>query len=54
MRGKPKANTIDEYLAAIGDAKRAALEQFRKTISGCGPRSGRVHQLSAPGVSSRR
>ncbi len=25
MRGKPKAKTIDEYLAALSDDKRAAL-----------------------------
>ena len=37
MRGKAKANTIDAYLAAIGDDKRAALEQLRKTIRAAVP-----------------
>jgi hypothetical protein len=32
MAGKPR--TIDEYLAALSDEKRAALERLRKTIRG--------------------
>jgi len=33
MAGKPKTNakTIDEYLAALSDDKRAAPEKLRKT-----------------------
>jgi hypothetical protein len=34
MKAKPgiKARTIDDYLAALSDDKRAALEKLRKTI----------------------
>jgi uncharacterized protein YdhG (YjbR/CyaY superfamily) len=37
MAGKPK--TIDEYLAALSDDKRAALEKLRKTIRAVAPKS---------------
>ena len=37
MRGKPKANTIDEYLAVLSDDKRAALNRLRKTIRATAP-----------------
>jgi uncharacterized protein YdhG (YjbR/CyaY superfamily) len=37
MAGKPK--TIDEYLAALSDDKRAALEKLRKTIRAAAPRA---------------
>lgn len=36
---KPKANTIDEYLAAVSDDKRAALEKLRKTIKAAVPKA---------------
>ncbi len=32
MGPRPKAETIDEYLATLSDDKRAALEKLRKTI----------------------
>jgi uncharacterized protein YdhG (YjbR/CyaY superfamily) len=32
-----KAKTIDEYLAALSDDKRAALEKLRKTIRAAAP-----------------
>ena len=35
--GKPK--TIDEYLAALSDDKRAALERLRKTIRATAPKA---------------
>ena len=35
MAGQPK--TIDEYLAALSDDKRAALEELRKTIRAAAP-----------------
>ena len=35
MAGKPK--TIDEYLAALSDDKRAALQKLRKTIRAAAP-----------------
>src|SRR5438093_7345815 len=34
----PKPKTIDEYLAALGDDKRAALEKLRKTIRAAAPK----------------
>ena len=37
MAGKPK--TIDEYLAALSDDKRAALEKLRKTIRAAAPKA---------------
>jgi uncharacterized protein YdhG (YjbR/CyaY superfamily) len=37
MASKPK--TIDEYLAALGDEQRAALEQLRKTIHAAAPKA---------------
>jgi uncharacterized protein YdhG (YjbR/CyaY superfamily) len=46
MTGKP-AKTIDEYLAALSDVQRAALEKLRKAIKAAAPiaenggRSGR-------------
>jgi uncharacterized protein YdhG (YjbR/CyaY superfamily) len=36
MAAKPK--TIDEYLAALSDDKRAALEKLRKTIKAAAPK----------------
>lgn len=35
--GKPK--TIDEYLAALSDDKRAALQKLRKTIRAAAPKA---------------
>jgi uncharacterized protein YdhG (YjbR/CyaY superfamily) len=39
MKAKPgiKAKTIDDYLAALSDDKRAALEKLRKTIRAAAP-----------------
>lgn len=37
MTGKPK--TIDEYLSAVSDDKRAALEKLRKAIRAAAPRA---------------
>ncbi len=37
MAAKPK--TIDEYLAALSDDKRAALEKLRKTIRAASPKA---------------
>ncbi len=34
-----KAKTIDEYLAALSDDKRAALEKLRKTIKAAAPKA---------------
>jgi uncharacterized protein YdhG (YjbR/CyaY superfamily) len=37
IAGKPE--TIDEYLAALSDDKRAALEKLRKTIRAAAPKA---------------
>jgi len=37
MAGKPR--TIDEYLAALSEDKRAALERLRKTIRAAAPKA---------------
>ena len=41
MKGKPKTTTktIDEYLAALSDDKRGALEKLRKTIKAAAPKA---------------
>jgi len=39
MGAKTKAKTIDEYLAALSDDKRAALEQLRMTIRAAAPKA---------------
>ena len=47
MAAKP--NTIDEYLAALGEDKRAALEKLRKTIRAAAPKAEECisYQLAA-------
>ena len=47
IAGKPK--TIDEYLAALSDDKRAALEKLRKTIRAAAPKAEECisYQLAA-------
>ena len=47
MAGRPK--TIDEYLAALSDDKRAALEKLRKTIRAAAPKAEECisYQLAA-------
>ena len=37
MAAKPK--TIDEYLAAVSEDQRAALEKLRKTIKAIAPKA---------------
>jgi uncharacterized protein YdhG (YjbR/CyaY superfamily) len=37
MKGKPK--NIDEYLAGVGEDKRAVLETLRKTIKSAAPKA---------------
>lgn len=39
MKAKPRVKTIDEYLAALSDEKRAALEKLRKTIKAAAPKA---------------
>ena len=51
MAAKPrtKPKTIDEYLAALSDDKRAALEKLRKTIRAAAPKAEECisYQLAA-------
>src|SRR5216683_7167067 len=46
---KTKPRTIDEYLAALSDDKRAALEKLRKTIRASAPKAEECisYQLAA-------
>lgn len=37
MTRKPKTKTVDDYLAALSDDKRAALQKLRKTIRAAAP-----------------
>lgn len=48
-KSKTKAKTIDDYLAALSDDKRAALEKLRKTIRAAAPRAEEYisYQLAA-------
>jgi uncharacterized protein YdhG (YjbR/CyaY superfamily) len=46
MAVKPK--TIDEYLAALSDDKRAALEKLRKTIRAAAPKAEECISYSLP------
>jgi len=36
---RPAPTTIDEYLAAVGEAKRVALTKLRKTIKAAAPKA---------------
>ena len=49
MPGKPK--TIDEYLAALSDDKRAALEKLRKTIRAAAPKAEECISYQLPASS---
>jgi uncharacterized protein YdhG (YjbR/CyaY superfamily) len=46
MKGSPK--TIDEYLAALPDDKRAALESLRKTIRAAAPKAEECISYQVP------
>jgi uncharacterized protein YdhG (YjbR/CyaY superfamily) len=46
MAAKPR--TIDEYLAALSDDKRAALEKLRKTIKAAAPKAEECISYSLP------
>lgn len=39
MMARPKTRTIDEYLAALSDDKRAALQALRKAIKAAAPKA---------------
>ena len=48
-KAKKVVRTIDEYLAALSDDKRAALEKLRKTIRAAAPKAEECisYQLAA-------
>ena len=46
----PKPNTIDKYLAALPDDKRAALENLRKTIKAAAPRAEECISYGLPAL----
>lgn len=39
MKAKPKIKTFDDYLAALSDENRAALEKLRQTIKAAAPQA---------------
>ena len=45
---KPRAATIDEYLAALPDDKRAALQRLRKTIRAAVPKAEECISYTMP------
>jgi len=49
VKSKSKAKTIDEYLAALSDDPRTALEKLRKTIRAAAPKAEECisYQLAA-------
>jgi uncharacterized protein YdhG (YjbR/CyaY superfamily) len=46
MAAKPK--TVDEYLAAVSEDKRAALEKLRKTIKAAAPKADECISYQIP------
>jgi uncharacterized protein YdhG (YjbR/CyaY superfamily) len=52
MTGKPK--TIDEYLAALSDDKRAALEKLRKNIRAAAPTAEECISYGLPAFRQNR
>lgn len=48
MRGAPKAESHDEYLAALGDDERASLERLRQIISAAAPRAEECMSYGLP------
>ena len=53
MAAKPKttAKNIDEYLAALPDDKRVALEKLRKTIRAAAPKAEECISYGVPASS---
>jgi uncharacterized protein YdhG (YjbR/CyaY superfamily) len=52
-KSKPKATTIDEYLAALPSDQRAALEKLRKTIRAAAPGVEECISYQIPGFRYR-
>jgi uncharacterized protein YdhG (YjbR/CyaY superfamily) len=48
MKSTTKPKTIDEYLAALRDDQRAALEKLRKTIQSAAPKAEECISYSLP------
>jgi uncharacterized protein YdhG (YjbR/CyaY superfamily) len=51
MTAKPK--TIDEYLAALSEDKRAALQKLRKAIKGAAPKAEECISYGLPAFRQR-
>src|SRR5688500_10924125 len=49
-----KPTTIDEYLAALSDDKRAALEELRRTIRGAAPDAEECISYQLPAFRQKR
>jgi len=47
-KSKSKVTTIDEYLAAVSDDKRAALEKLRKAIRSAAPKADECISYQIP------
>ena len=47
-RNRPKATTIDGYLAGLPDDQRAALERLRRTIRAVAPKAEECISYSLP------
>jgi len=52
MKSKPK--TIDDYLAALSDDKRSALEKLRKAIRSAAPRAEECVSYQIPAFRQKR
>ena len=48
MRSKPKAATVDDYLATLSDDKRAALEKLRNSIRAAAPEAEECISYALP------
>ena len=48
MKSGRKVTTVDQYLAGVSDAQRAALEQLRETIRSAAPKAEECISYSIP------
>lgn len=48
MKTGTRPKTVDEYLAALSDDKRAALEKLRKTIRSAAPKARFTSRATTP------
>ncbi len=50
MRAKPRPKTVDDYLAAMSNDRRAALEKLRRTIRAAAPRAEECISYQLPAI----